>query len=169
MDGYASTPPNSGGTPIGPSFPASSSTPGTYQPTFSTTMTDFIELDAKSLLKDAVSVAVQDSIRRGEFSAEPKIMAAYTTSSALYYMWARKYMLPFFVLNTDPKYADALAKTTYNSLMMLITARAFGGRITLTNSIITSVGAESVRMLGEVLIEPDIGQRAKKKSSLGYQ
>lgn len=153
MDGYSNQAPISGGTPATSTY--------VFNPTA------MEKADATSLIKDAVSVIVQDSIRRGEFVAEPKLVASYTVANAIYYLWSRQYLLPWFSKNITPQYADAVAKTVNNSVATLITARAFGGRITLTNSIITSAGAESLRLLGESMIQPENVAYANANS--GYQ
>lgn len=148
MDGFASP------------MPASSSTPATIDPV------KLDNLDIASLAKDAVSVVVQDSIRRGEFTADPKLVASYTVSSGLYYFWARKYLRPWMAQYVDARYADAVAKTAYNSVVMMGTARLFGGKITLTNALITASGAESLRTIGEEMILPN---PAMTKASYGRQ
>lgn len=93
-----------------------------------------------SLAFDAVGVVIQDSVRAGQFAVEPKLIASYVGANALYQIFGAKYLLPYLAL-VDPQIRDDVGAILYNTALMPVTARIFGGRISMTNALLTSAGA----------------------------
>ena len=98
-------------------------------------------IDINSLATNGVSVVIQDSVRSGAFLLEPKVIAAYVSSTALYQMYGRRYLSGYFY-NMDVETADDVGQTVFNTFGLTVTAAIFGGRISLTNSLLTCVGAK---------------------------
>lgn len=97
-------------------------------------------INVTDLAFDALGVVIQDSVRLGSFTMEPKLVASYVGSNALYQLIGAKYLLPYLV-SIDPTIRNDVGAILYNTAFVPLTARIFGGRISMTNALLTSAGA----------------------------
>lgn len=96
-------------------------------------------INVQALAIDALAVIAQDSVRSGNFVVEPKLVASYVADSALYDIWGATILMPL-LKNIDAPLRYDFGKFLWNSALLPVSARVFGGRISLTDSIMTSAG-----------------------------
>lgn len=99
-----------------------------------------IGLSIQDLAVDAGSVILQDSVRAGKFQVEAKLVSSYVAATASYQLWGAKVLMPY-LKNIDPSIRYDMGKVLYDAALLPALARVFGGRISLTDSILTSAGS----------------------------
>jgi hypothetical protein len=105
------------------------------------------KIPVKDLVEDAISVAIQDSIRQGELDIEPKLIASYTAASGSFYLYGEQLTDTLLKdLKASSAIKEALGKVLWNTPMLMVLARVFGGRISLTNALYTSAGSEFIKV-----------------------
>jgi len=120
-----------------------------------------VDLDAiryKELAADTIGQVAFDSLRTRQLEVNGRLIAANTVSNIIFQLWiypmiAKKYGKDLST-TSDLEYAGL--KALNSTVMNMLTARIFGGKIDLMNSLINSVGAEGLSFLaGRYLLKGD--------------